>query len=180
MPQMMVKPESFQAWQTPKDLFLFLQSHFVREKFEIDFVKFDIDLFADDKNALCAKYYTQTDNALMQPWHGNVFGNPPYKRSFLKLVLNKALQEIENGNCKQCVLLVKCDTSTKAFQQAMNDFDVYFFAPRIKFELPEGKDNKQRPNFATMLLVGNENTMFRGGFKGFINPVSKTIRLINE
>ena len=71
-------------WRTPKGVFAALNDEF-------DFV---LDAAASDKNAKCSEYYTEKDNALIQPWNkgGAVFCNPPYGRHSGKRV-KKAYEE---------------------------------------------------------------------------------------
>jgi phage N-6-adenine-methyltransferase len=71
--------ESKQTYGTPRD---FLDA--VRKKFGIR--AFAFDLAATKRNAVAPRYFTQTDNALVQPWHrvGHLpylkWLNPPFDR----------------------------------------------------------------------------------------------------
>ena len=64
--------EQRDCWRTPPWLFAWLD-----ERFE-----FDVDLAADDENALCGMYFTPESSALSQPWyvpsisHRSVFCHP--------------------------------------------------------------------------------------------------------
>ena len=58
-------------WETPVDLFDRLDEEF----------DFDLDVCATDSNHKCARYYTEADNGLEQPWEGTVWMNPPYGRA---------------------------------------------------------------------------------------------------
>lgn len=42
------------------------------------FGKFTLDTAAASHNAKAPAYYTRIDDGLTQPWHGNVWCNPPY------------------------------------------------------------------------------------------------------
>ena len=59
-------------WYTPIDFYNELNKEF----------NFNLDPCATDYNHKCAKYFTKTDNGLVQRWGGyNVFCNPPYGRT---------------------------------------------------------------------------------------------------
>jgi phage N-6-adenine-methyltransferase len=74
---------SKQDYGTPDD---FLDA--ARERLQI--TQFVRDLAASPENAVCLNYYTEKDNALVQPWHGTGRGmwvegewnwlNPPFSR----------------------------------------------------------------------------------------------------
>jgi phage N-6-adenine-methyltransferase len=61
-------------WGTPPDFFQALDTEF----------GFTLDAAASPANALCPRYWTKADNALVQPWTGIVFLNPPYGRGIEK------------------------------------------------------------------------------------------------
>lgn len=77
MPPPRQKPgRSKQDYGTPKD---FLDA--VRHKLHI--ADFDIDLAATSQNTVCAKFYSEKDNAFQQPWKvgdGWNWLNPPFAR----------------------------------------------------------------------------------------------------
>ncbi|ENJ8255905.1 phage N-6-adenine-methyltransferase, partial [Escherichia albertii] len=58
------------CWQTPLWLF---------DALDIEF-GFWLDSAASDKNALCAHWLTEADDALNSEWisHGAIWNNPPY------------------------------------------------------------------------------------------------------
>ena len=57
-----------QDWRTPPDLFEKLNEVF----------HFGTDLFADDENHLCPRYFTKENSAWDNKWTGNCFANPEY------------------------------------------------------------------------------------------------------
>ncbi len=88
------------AWATPQDFFDKLNKEF----------NFTLDICASKENALCGKYFTEEDNALIQDWSNNVcFMNPPYSRIQDKFV-QKAKEESDNGTTVVCLLPARTDT----------------------------------------------------------------------
>lgn len=58
-------------WATPPEIFNPLNEEF----------RFTLDVCATPQNAKCERYYTEKQNGLYQPWHGErVWMNPPYGR----------------------------------------------------------------------------------------------------
>lgn len=69
-------------WRTPLNLFNYLN----------DSRDYEWDLAADEENHLCDKFYTEEDNALIQPWKGAAFLNPPY--DLIAEFADKAIKEL--------------------------------------------------------------------------------------
>src|SRR4051812_12664465 len=90
-------------WETPRDLF---------EKLHDEF-EFTLDAAASHRNALCQEYYTEADDALMQPWTGTVWCNPPYDRRLDKWA-EKAIQSAISG--ATVVMLVAARTDSRWWQ----------------------------------------------------------------
>lgn len=61
--------------------------------------------------------YTEDDDGLSQPWHGDVWVNPPY--SDMSTWTEKAVAESERGDVKRVVYLCKGDSSTQWWQSAI-------------------------------------------------------------
>lgn len=65
----MATENSHSEWWTPRDLISTLYQEF----------DFTLDAAANPENAICDNYYTESDNALVQPWKSKVvWCNPPY------------------------------------------------------------------------------------------------------
>lgn len=116
----------FDTWRTPGWLFGRLHEEF----------RFDLDAAADEDNALCANCWTEDDNGLRQPWHGNTWCNPPY--SHLGAWLRKAAQETREGRCTTAVLLVPARTDTVAWHQWVmrHAAEVRLLRGRVAFDPP--------------------------------------------
>lgn len=135
-----------QNWETPQDLFDFLDAIF----------KFDLDVCADANNSKCEAYL---DNCFIEDWPGRVcWMNPPYGNSILPCAdpssckkkrcleegkhveeyipgiadfVNKALVESQK-EC-QVVTLVPSRTDTKWFQTMWKANIIVFIKGRLKF-----------------------------------------------
>jgi hypothetical protein len=60
-------PSKTTEWGTPPALFRQLDAEF----------HFDLDVAATRENALCARFFIREDDAIVQPWRGTVYCNPP-------------------------------------------------------------------------------------------------------
>jgi hypothetical protein len=92
-------------------------------------------------------YYTERENGLEQPWHGNVWCNPPYGRVQSKtsrqlLWFTKLLQEYKQGNIQQALFLTTSDTDEKWFR-LLWDYPICFTDHYIYFNRPHQKHVKQ-------------------------------------
>jgi phage N-6-adenine-methyltransferase len=68
----------------------------------IDRKEFLLDAFASAENALCHRYYSATDNGLVQPWEDATFANPPFE--MMGAVIDKALDEQRNRGIRSAVV----------------------------------------------------------------------------
>ena len=125
-------------WATPQDFFDSLNSEF----------HFDLDPCADEYNHKCEKYFTASDNGLLQNWGGyRVFCNPPYGRDICKWV-EKAYREGHKDNTLVC-LLIPARTDTRYFHDYIkNRAEVRFIPGRLKFG-----DSKNAAPFPSMLVI---------------------------
>jgi site-specific DNA-methyltransferase (adenine-specific) len=109
-------------WQTPPEFF---------KKYD-DKYHFELDAAATDENALCKKYFTEKDNALVQDWsmYKTVWMNPPYGRILGKFV-KKAYEESLKGVTVVC--LVPSRTCTTYWHNYCMKGDIYLIKGRLKF-----------------------------------------------
>lgn len=120
----MAAKKSMQNRRTPRYLFEFLEQKFG---------KFVLDAFADSANALCDNFYTEQDNALVQPWPDGTFANPPFKLA--GKCVDKALSEPGRS-----VLILPVGCSQKWAQRLIISTRTNIYMPdrRINFDLPDG------------------------------------------
>lgn len=124
------------VYSTPDWLFESLKNEF----------QFTIDAAADPENAKCDKYFTASDDGLLQHWDGVVWCNPPYGRQ-ISLWVHKAF--LETGNGVTTVLLLPARTDTKWFHDfVLNNAEIRFIKGRLKF----GGEKYNAP-FPSMLVI---------------------------
>lgn len=128
-------------WRTPPHIFNWLNEEF----------KFTLDSCASDENHLCNAYWTEEDNALIQPWHKSTWCNPPY--SIVAMFIDKAIEEAQRGN--RTVLLVFARTDTQWFKRAWAAAEeVRFVSKRIQFLLNDGTPGANPPGGSAILVLG--------------------------
>ena len=155
-------------WQTPQELAMGLFWHFTPKIGPIV-----LDLFADECNALCAEFYTSSDNALTQEWAndlrqlgGAAFANPPYSRpesnsdgtpiTGIENILAYCREQRELG--AKIMLLIKAGTSEGWWPEDA-DF-IQFISGRIGFKTPNWyvprdpkKDKPSSSGFASAVVI---------------------------
>lgn len=126
-------------WATPQDFF---------DKLNLEF-HFTLDPCASAENAKCQKFYTKTENGLLQDWGGEtVFCNPPYGRQIAAWV-GKCWEEAKKPNTK-VVMLIPARTDTKYFHEYIyhKAADIRFIQGRLKF----GNAQNSAP-FPSMIVI---------------------------
>ena len=108
-------------WETPQDLFDFLDGLF----------EFTLDAAASDGNAKCARYFTKEDDALVQEWNGRVWVNPPYGREIGGFVEKGAM----SSKAEVVVMLLPCRTDTAWWHKHVMVVakEVWLIRGRLKF-----------------------------------------------
>ena len=106
-------------WATPQDFFDKLNEEF----------HFTLDPCANDTNHKCKKYFTKTENGLLQDWNDEiVFCNPPYGREIGKWVKKAAESKAT------VVMLLPARTDTKWFHDYIYEkAEIRFIKGRLKF-----------------------------------------------
>lgn len=125
---------SSDEWETPQEVFNYLNGVY----------KFTLDAASTPQNAKCAEFYTQHQNALIQPWDGRVFLNPPYSKGNQYRFIEKAINEVRNNSkCEIVVALVPARTDTKLWHDLIfkNASEVIFIKGRLKFLNPNNPNS---------------------------------------
>ena len=126
-------------WATPQAFFDELNEEF----------GFTLDPCALPSNAKCTKYYTPTDNGLLQDWGGEiVFCNPPYGRAIYDWV-RKCSEEASKPNTT-VVALIPARTDTRYFHEFIyhQAKEIRFVKGRLKFG-----DAKSAAPFPSMVVI---------------------------
>jgi len=152
--------ESF--YSTPQPFF---------DKLDAEF-HFTLDAAASEVNAKCRKYYTESDNGLLQSWDNEiVWCNPPYNHATSEWV-RKALESRNTTS----VLLLPASVSSRYFNELVWDPDThrarthYLNRPvriciRFVFPPPAFGDNKRRhPGDLILIIVQTPDTYFLSNF----------------
>lgn len=110
-------------WETPKEFFDRQDAVY----------HFDLDVCATPGNAKCARYYTEEQDGLVQPWTGRCWMNPPYGRTIGKWV-QKAYESVrEGGDADLVVCLLLARTDTAWWHDYCMKGEVQFIRGRLKF-----------------------------------------------
>ena len=88
-------------WATPQKLF---------DDLNTEFGPFDLDVCAEAWNAKCTRFFSPSDDGLLQPWSGRCWMNPPYGRQIGRWI-EKAYREAGNGCTVVCLIPARTDTS---------------------------------------------------------------------
>ncbi len=116
------------GWGTPLDLYMRLNSIFG---------PFLTDPCTTKDNPLGTTcwYYLPDRDGLKGVWAGRVFMNPPYSKP--RPWLEKAIDEVKIGNATSVLGLIKCDPSTKWWNDCVKNEPlaklVYPWPKRIKY-----------------------------------------------
>lgn len=139
-------------WRTPRALFTRLNKLYG---------PFALDAAATKRNALCSRFYTKEDNALVQQWRGRVFLNPPYGRGVGEWVAKAHLESQQSYNVGvACLLAARTDTAWW-HDYVMQAAEVLFIRGRLRFS--GHTDAAPFPSvvvlFSEKTLADNENVL---------------------
>ena len=121
---------------------------------------FTLDVAAAAHNAKCSRFYSKTDDGLVQPWDGRVWCNPPY--SSIELWLIKAWQEWRDGRAELIVFLLPANRTEQGFWQRQiepfrrrDELQIEFLAGRMRFiRFGAAKVGpNERPPFGVCLVI---------------------------
>lgn len=116
-------------WETPMT--------FVRQCEQLIGKQFTLDACAKNKKvARAPSFWSPADNALIQPWAGVVWMNPPYGRTIKRWAVKALSESREHGSTVACLLPARTDT--RFFHEVCVHGDVYLIKGRIVFEI-DGK-----------------------------------------
>lgn len=120
-----------------------------------------------NKVVKAVKFYTEEDDAFIQPWNADsIFMNPPYSGKLCSEAVAKFLDEFEAKSFKKGVFLVNNATETKWFQRALGIANaVCFTNHRISFWNSDGKAMSGNTRGQAFFYFGTETSKFIEEFK---------------
>lgn len=133
---------------------------------------FDLDVAADESNAVTPNFFDIESNGLMQPWRGRVWCNPPYGREISQWV-EKCAIEIKRKEVESIWLLVPARTDTVWFHDLVmpHAYLVYFIKGRINFNHDTSIKGKAAP-FPSMLVLYRKHNLPDAGIATLDVPSS--------
>lgn len=113
-----------------------------------------------------AKFYTEADNGLKQPWKGRVWLNPPYGGD-ARLFVERLIKEYQVGNVTAaCLLINSHPTETKWFQELFA-YPICFVRSRIDFGGPSREVSSTSTHGSAIAYLGDNETKFAKTFSEF-------------
>lgn len=141
-------------WRTPPALFAPLDARY----------GFTIDVAATEANALCSRFITAEQDALVTSWGYEsdvAWCNPPYSSGQIPAFLRRGIEQIAGG-LREAVFLIRADVSTRYWHELVIPYasEVLFPNGRVNFltatgEADRGSGTKgaRSPNFASAVVV---------------------------
>jgi phage N-6-adenine-methyltransferase len=87
-----------------------------------------------------ARFFTQEENGLAQPWAGRVFLNPPYAQPVIQHFADKMVAEWQSGRIRAAIMLTHNFTDTRWFHTLAHAAEATCFTRgRIRFVSPGGE-----------------------------------------
>jgi ParB family chromosome partitioning protein len=106
------------------------------------------------------RYYTQEQNGLALPWHGNIWLNPPYGRSAkmqgqhkstIGLFIEKCLTSYTAGHVTQAIILATTEVNAKWFYPLWH-YPICIPDHRVSFLVPIKQENNYKQMFGTCFV----------------------------
>ena len=105
------------------------------------------------------RYFTAANDGLAHDWIAKtVFLNPPYGK-WTGIFTEKLICEFLQGNVEKAILLINSNTSTKYYQNALeNCSSICFPRRRIQFIDSEGRRQTRPPHSNSIFLFDNKRS----------------------
>jgi phage N-6-adenine-methyltransferase len=120
-------------------------------------------------NVKAARFFTQDEDGLAQPWAGRVWLNPPYGKtggkSNQELWAGRLVNAYRAGDVTDAVLLVKAALGYKWFEELFRDWPVCFVRSRLSFILEGGDDDGQSKQGTALFYFGSNFAKFAATFR---------------
>ena len=142
--------DAIDTWGPPEAIFNFAQNKWCN---------FTLDAAANLFNSKVTNFISENQDALKTSWiSNNTWLNPPYGRQMPKFI-QRALNQVREGNTDRVVCLIASRTDTKIFQEVIFPYasELYFIKGRIKF-LKNG-EKVQGANYASVFVVFDQRRL---------------------
>lgn len=114
-----------------------------------------------------ARYHSQTDDGLVQPWAGRVWMNPPYAAGLIDRFCEKLAQHVAAGEVSEAIVLVNNATETGWFKRLVDvSSAIVFPTTRVRFIGPGGVQGAPLQG-QTILYAGPNIDAFLSAFGAF-------------
>jgi hypothetical protein len=123
------------------------------------------------KTVRAKRIFTKSDNALIQDWYGNIFGNPPYSVPNIVLFTDKLLEELAAKHVRSAIWLTNNSTDTAWFRRlATAATAICFTRGRIRFTSSDGTNQYAPVQGQAFFFFGKDLPAFKRHFGqvGFI------------
>jgi hypothetical protein len=115
-----------------------------------------------------ARYFTQEDDGLAQPWHGRVWLNPPYATGLIDRFAAKLVNEYQAGRVTAAVALVDNRTDTGwLLWLAITCTRFCFTRGRIRFYNEARVEGGSPANGSVLFYFGDDPEAFERVFRRF-------------
>jgi phage N-6-adenine-methyltransferase len=114
------------------------------------------------------RFYSESDNGLVQPWYGRVFTNPPYSAN--KEFAEKTLAEFSGGSVTEAIVLLGAHAIETKWFAPYWDHTLCFTGHRIKFNTPTGPAIAGNIAGSVFVHLGKDSHLFAQEFgkHGFV------------
>lgn len=128
-------------WGTPQRLFDYLNTEF----------HVSVDLCAVQSNAKCSRFFSPSENSLLQEWVGVCWMNPPYGKE-IGLWMKKAFLSSQAGASVVCLVPVRTDA--RWFQRwVIGKASIRFIEGRLRFSGFSGNGHGDSAPFPSMIVI---------------------------
>lgn len=124
----------------------------------------DLDPASNDaanKIVKATDYFRKENDALIRPWHGRVFLNPPYSRGLIDAFAEKTVAEFKAGNIAAAVVLTNTSTSSASWRHLADNAECFAFpGRRIQFLANDGSAGSSSRYDQSVFYLGPDKVKF--------------------
>lgn len=144
-----------QDWGTPPQFIEWIEKNLINDRI-------DLDVCAHEDNNKCDRYFTIEDDALTQTWYcEHAWMNPPFGRELPKFI-DKAIEEVKEGNARNVWILVPARTDTKWAHNLFEceyTHEVYLIKGRFNFQFSRNVKGANAPFPSMLIRLSNWNLL---------------------